>query len=291
MKKILILLLAILINNTAKAQLDNIFSFNTSNQQLIQLAIDGAFVNIEQTYRLKDSEGKLYGRKGNKEFGKLSCWGIKTSNGILVNSIIKTPWDNDSNFEKYKDRYAPENYKTTIRDDKNEYILDSLIFLPCIGQDKIALLEDTISFFNEGLTLDCTCNNGDKEGWIVWLVGSEDNDSISEKIIIKKNLTFKKDVYLYEIEQPNTDKKVIGGVYVIPSSDSIGFLLIKLAGVIVKSEAKWVLCRPDISLREKHETGTQEVFPTEATNEDELTPIVEGDNKVTKKKNSKKNKK
>lgn len=264
-----------------KAQLDGLFNFNSSNQQLIQMTIENILVEVKQSYRLMEKEtNQLYGRNGENEFGETHCPGIKVLNGLIVSDEVVKPWDYDSNFEKYKEKYTPVLYKTTIKDGQQTYIKDSVTVIRCMGQEYFSFITDSTSYAGGGLTVDCTCNNGEKDGWIVWFTKGSGKIDYS---IIKKRLSFEEDKYVYDTDPLDTSMQVLGGIFIIPTSPSNGVLLMQLSGVLANVDGQWKIVRPDIPIQNEDK---EDVTNTEGDekSEVELTPIDVTDKQKAKRK-------
>lgn len=281
-KSFLLFSLLILACVNVNAQLNKMFSLETSNQEIVKLAVDNAFVKIKQSYRLQDRNTKqLYGRKGSNEFGSASCVGVKVSNGLVVFDQITNPWNYDDNYAKYKGKYETVLYKTIISENKETLEYDSIQRIKCNGQNLALFVPDSISFKGEGLLVDCICNNGDKEGWIIWVTEKNDNSNELDYLVIKKNITYKEKVFVYDIDSPNTSQTVVCGIYVTPVKTSVGCITFNLLGVLAMQDNKWKIVRLDIPIfdtfSEKKSSGLDDVY--------EITPISE----VKKGKKSKRN--
>lgn len=248
----------------ANAQIDNLFPFNTSNQQIVQSAVENAFVAITSSYRLQDPKTKkLYGRNGNDNFGTISSWGLKIDGGIMLPDQAVRPWEYDPNYSKYRDKYNTVPYQISFQKSEGKIVLDSIDVKVCNAQNLFYSIKDTLVANGEGFKIDSS--DGEKDGWIIWL--TEENDSINTFLVFKKKIEFKPNDNVYEVEQPNTMKKILAGIYVVPSYEAIGIVSFNLCGILVEQNEKWDLARISI-------------LPNETSNPSKVkvrTPVVQED--------------
>lgn len=270
----------------ANAQIDNLFPFNTSNQQIVQSAVENAFVAITSSYRLQDPKTKkLYGRNGNDNFGTVSSWGLKIDGGIMLLDQAVRPWEYDSNYSKYRDKYNAVSYQISFQKSEGEIVLDSIDVKVCNAQNLLYSIKDTLVANGEGFKIDSS--DGEKDGWIIWL--TEEDDSLNTFLVFKKKIEFKLNDNVYEVEQPNTIKKILAGIYVVPSYKAIGIVSFNLCGILVEQNEKWNLARISILPNEtpnlsKVKVGTPVVQEKRDT---ELT-LIESNKKKDKNKKDRK---
>lgn len=242
----------------SNAQLFN-FALKTSNQQLIEQAINGAIVKISQSYELTDTvSGDSFGREDNEYFSKIQFLGVLTEKGLCFPAQAIVPWVVDPDFNEYKDKYRPVISKsevalvTTISPDSiiNQKLVD------CRKLGAVAL--DTDSVYN-GLQVDSV--PGEKQGWLVWISeeGKTDKPSRLRYSSILKTLEVVKDNDNSSIEAPEVNGKLYGGIFIIPVQTGIGQLIFKMAGIIISDGDKWIINYP---------------FLSEPTIQNDLTPIV-----------------
>ena len=259
--------------------------FKSSNQQFVEQAIkDGIFV-IRQTYQLEDTTTQQrFGRYGNEEFGAYSSLAIRTSDGIIADSQLVSPWETDSNFSRYRTSHKPviaQAYSKELDDSIMSPITFSIDSLN-LGQLRLAKLCPQDSSF---VGFDIKKYKSPMEGWVVWL----SNDStISESIglkkpdftIFKRTVEFHPDTVSYKIDTPNISKQLWGGIFVVPEQTEIGQITFFLGGVIVREidSNEWILVTP-----------VGQTTTVLARQEDELTPLRQ--QPVDKKKKNKKKKK
>lgn len=282
MKKFVIIALVLICKTYSFSQSLSDFGINTSNQQFIEDAVDGAFFQISQSYRLEDpNTHKFYGRKGKSEFGKMSSFGVKVRGGVYVPEKIVLPWKYDENFNKYKDQYIPVRYKTQIQAPEEKEI-DSLM-VDRSSDEPIYFINDASLFQGDGLEI--AKPREQQQGWLVWLVEKGDNSNAPNYVIYKKQIDTKKDSL---IEKPNSSYNLLGAIYIIPQKVGIGCMKFELAGIVSSNVAgKWFFSTIKERENAKHtEDLIEEVSPTE----DDLTLSGEdGDKKESNKKHKKKN--
>ena len=270
----------------ANAQIDNLFPFNTSNQQIVQSAVKNAFVAITSSYRLQDSKTKkLYGRNGNDNFGTISSWGLKIDGGIMLPDQAVRPWEYDPNYSKYRDKYNTVPYQISFQKAEGKIVLDSIDVKVCNAQNLFYSIKDTLVANGEGFKIDSS--DGEKDGWIIWL--TEENDSINTFLVFKKKIEFKPNYNVYEVEQPNTIKKILAGIYVVPSYEAIGIVSFNLCGILVEQNEKWDLARISILPNETSNPSKVKVSPpvVQEDRDTELT-LIESNKKKDKNKKDRK---
>ena len=271
----------------ANAQIDNLYSFNTSNQQIVQSAVEKGFVNVSSSYRLQDLKTqKLYGRNGSDAFGAIISWGIKIEGGFILLDQAVRPWEYDSNFNKYRGKYGTVPYQLSFTEGDGIITIDSIDAKACNNQNILYSVKDSIVAKGEGFKIDSS--NGEKNGWIVWL--TEEKDSSLTYLVFKKKIELKPNEDIYEVEQPNTAKKILAGIYVEPSYNMIGSVSFMLCGILVEQNEKWSLAKVSLKSNDNStplvdKKGTIVDQDTENT---DLTPIESNEKKQ---KNNKKGKK
>lgn len=154
-------------------------SRETVDSKLIaKIALDGAFI-LSQSYQLENSDGESFGFKGNKEFGSEMSIALRVRGGYLFYDVARAPWNYNSSFAKYKDRYKPVLFPTQYSEiyDKAQY--DSLHF---DGKDIVTVYPDqlygmkTNRFYNDGFSVGHQI--GDIEGCMVWFAIRSGSDCI-----------------------------------------------------------------------------------------------------------------
>ena len=245
-----IYLLLMLIALPATAQIFN-FSLRTNNQQLIDKALSGAFVGISQSYELCDTiKDEHFGRDGKDYFSIVPFIGIETEKGLVFPASVLTPWANDIDFKKYRDKYKPLATKSTIRllNVEGELSIRESQS-PIIGTpvtSYLNILTDTLQS-SKGLIVDTI--PGVKDGWFIWLSSNKDlaeTDSV-KFTSIKKDLEVPLDGEYLRIDTPEISETVYGGIYVTPKQTEVGQITFILTGVMVFDEDGWILDLPFIT--------------------------------------------
>lgn len=245
--KSLILILMTIVALPTTAQILN-FSLRTNNQQLIDKALAGAFVRINQSYELCDTvKDEHFGRNGKDYFSIISFIGIETEQGLIFPSTTLKPWTYDNDFNEYKGKYKPlvTESKINILNHRVGYAVRN-VELPFTGTSLskyLSIYNDSIQH-NQGLKIDTI--PGSKNGWVIWL---SSNSTLSETdsvrfTSIKKDIEVPTDGGSLHIEKLETNETVFGGIYVTPVQSSIGQLTFTLTGIMVLDEDSWVLDFP-----------------------------------------------
>lgn len=231
------------------AQIFN-FSLRTNNQQLIDEALSGAFIKINQSYELCDTvNDEHFGRNGKDYFNIIPFIGINTAKGFIFPSAMLEPWTYDGEYDEYKGQYKPittASKYSVLNTDKELGIDSSNQPASGTGITKyLCLLNDTIQQ-RCGLPIDTV--PGIKNGWLIWLSSNTDlADTDSVRFTsIKKEIEVPIDGGYLHIEKPDISETVYGGVYVTPVQTSIGQLSFTLTGVMVLGEDGWVIDFPFI---------------------------------------------
>ena len=231
------------------AQIFN-FSLRTNNQQLIDEALSGAFVRINQSYELCDTiKNEHFGREGKNYFNIIPFIGIESEKGIIYSSVALEPWNYDKDFNEYKGKYKPLITETKFRIlNSGKRSANRNFELPFMGVDiskHLCILNDS-THTNQGLKVDTV--SGIKNGWLIWLSSNSnlvESDSV-RFTSIKKDIEVPIEGGYLHIDKPEISEIVYGGIYVTPIQSSIGQLTFTLTGVMVLDKEGWVLDFPFI---------------------------------------------
>lgn len=280
MNKIFISVFAsvMLFASTVNAQFEKVFNFSSSNQQIIQTALEGAFVKVERSYRIQDLvTGQLFGLNGGDIFGTAFCLAIKAENGLLLSDQAIEPWLYDSNYNKIKESYGTLPYKVTIKDQEKEYVLDSLSVISPKEHSRLFYHKNTDLVKDGALPL--CLNVGEIDGWLVWVTENE-NTNLNYTIVRHKQ-QYVDENSIYSIETPNISQKIVGGAFVTYSQSQVGTITFQVAGVIVPDDRNWALARVfnPSSTDEKEKSGVN------------ITPIEEKETSNGNKNNKEKKRK
>lgn len=284
MKRVLIISALAIIYMAAKAQV-----FYSNNQQLIKDIVINSIFIIEQSYQLEDSVShQRFGRNNQPEFGKKRFIAVKSSDGFIAPNDLLSPWLSDPNCTQFLSQYKGVVSKSTIYE-----IADTISSSREITIDTLPTRNQLICSFsdslldNEGFSLSDSI--GKINGWLVWLVANNDierlksGDDVSYQIY-KKQMDVSSDSIIYEIESLQTEKKVIGGIYIVPGTVHIGYLEYLLCGLIIKDNNSWKM----VSTRFDEPVSASEI--SEQPERVELTPVNNQEPKNKNKKNKNKRK-
>lgn len=248
--KHILVTVAIVIALPVNAQIFN-FSLRTNNQQLIDKALEGAFVRINQSYELCDTvKNEHFGRNEKDYFSIIPFIGVETERGLIFPSATLVPWTYDKDFEEYKNQYKPlvTNSKVSLLNspDKAVRSLSSQINGVKLT-DRLSCLNDSLQSI-PGLRVDTV--SGVKDGWLIWITSDSnlaENDSVRYNSI-KKDIEVPIDGEYLRLEKPEISGTVYGGIYVTPIQTEIGQIAFTLTGVMVLDSEGWVLDFPFIEV-------------------------------------------
>lgn len=236
------------------AQIFN-FSLRTNNQQVIDEAMAGAFVRINQSYELCDTvKNEHFGRNKKDYFSIVPFVGIETEKGLVFPSAALLPWTYDNDFDEYKDKYKPlvTYTKLSLLNCPNKSVRS---VSDNLSGNKITnlltVLNDSTQTTN-GLKVDSIA--GTKNGWLIWITSDAnfaENDSVRLNSIMKK-IEVPADGEFLRIEKPEISGTVYGGIYATPIQTGIGQITFTLTGVMVLDDKGWVLDFPFIK---EHKEG------------------------------------
>ena len=253
MKKIIIIA-ALLATVTCVAQRQDAAGFpllrggNTDNQ-IIQTMMKPAFVLIDQGYRVKDSAGAVYSGKGKECFGNVYSIGLRTRNGLFLSREAIAPWEYDPAYEEYSPYYAPVNYRTIWRP-----LADTTQRVQWSADTRLDTLLSGTLFCNNGDTVGIEIDEvkGTVSGYMVWVMSRDslNLDSLTLEVVQEKITAG--EAATVEINLPMVNKfkglidaqsagYVVGGAFVVPDYTALGTLTLKVAGMAVKVDGKWVL--------------------------------------------------
>ena len=259
----------VLTSFSMSAQLFN-FSLRTNNQQLIDDALAGAFVRINQSYELCDTVNDAhFGRDGKDYFSIISFIGVETESGLLFPTATLKPWTYDKAFKDYQNKYQPllTSTKITRLNGGCDVEFNSIL----VGDS----IKHTLSILNnstKGLRIDTV--PGEKEGWIIWLSSNESlaaNDTV-RLTSIKKNIDVPIDGEHLTIDNPDISETVYGGVYVTPKQTAVGQITFELTGVMVMNEDSWDIIFPFIEAKMEPKILTPIISPLQSGKLNPLKP-------------------
>ena len=223
---------------------------NVYNENLILDAVIPSLSIVRQQYQLKFKDD-VFGREDKLYYGETYTLGIKISNNILLQRDALFPWEHDSDYkrvnpgDKDHQKYQPvyyRSYQRSIRGTEwKEVDFDFDNFTKAKDADSLLFQsQDKISDF--GLPTDETI--GEKHGYMIWLYSSTNlQDSAMQVEVRQKELTIEVKGTLLPTEIPSDIiQNTLGGIFVVPQIERIGYIKVLLAGVVTKdSQNRWVL--------------------------------------------------
>lgn len=256
--------------------------FMSDNQKLVEQAIKGGLFIVRQTYQLEDTTThQRFGRYGNPAFGQATSLAVRSADGCIIASAVLSPWESDDNFARYRDSHRPilsRAYSMELGDTAKTPIsitTDTIVSL----LRGLSIMQDTISGgFESRYYQDPT------DGWTVWVSGDStinDYQGLQEPTltIIRRSIEFGPDSVSYAVAPPQVQRKIWGGIFVVPEQTEIGQITFYLGGVMImdKATGSWVV----IPMKMQEVTRA-------SVGENELTPLSEP--VVGKKKKNRKSK-
>lgn len=255
---------------TAEAQIFN-FAFRSNNQQILEDALKGAFVSIIQSYELCDSAtNERFGREGKSYFSRIPFLGIETTNGLITENRIITPWQLDEDFKKYEGKYIPVLTESTFEalDSETQFRLNAPAL---INSENSRQLNGFVCFNDsteqtQGLEVDSTA--GLKNGWVIWVSSTKNNEDGNIKLCpIRRDIEISEEGTPINIEAPTDEDTIIGGIYVIPVQKKIGQVNLLISGVLYSSDDEWQIKFPFLSPFKQEEKPLTPVKRREGLNE------------------------
>lgn len=257
---------------------------NSAGARLVESAVADAIVVVTHSYRLRDNTtGALYGLQGAPEFATGRGLGIKVRGGIILPGTVVRPWDYNSKFAKYKDDYTPVSYITQCTAPGQPDAGDSLtldITRAVALVDSSAYRVPSPTFGENALAIHT--GEEDLDGWVVWFTFEGDTASLAECKMqlypFTQRVEAPKRGEGYAPTLPETGNTILGGMFVVPVTTSVGTLEFRLAGLVTRHEGEWILSCPfvgrsEASLNEIPDGSTQTDETPGTDGGDELTPI------------------
>lgn len=289
MKNVLIICICVLCSISTFAQDFKSLTFNLPSNTLVEMGVsEGAFL-MSHSYQLCDTTTlQKFGRYGSDVFGYKSGLAIKVKGGYLLPNIVVTPWDFDENYTKYKGKYTPVSYQIkskSFSDSTAVNINDGAMptYQVLAGTD-FCFVNDSTSF--DGMGFSPSITEGEKSGWCIWYAADKEIENIDSLVTIstisvKYDLTVKSDKNTYEISEPKTDGKLIGGIFVVPTKSSIGCLTFELVGIISNTDSKWNIVTPFFEFKSGDELSP---VTDDSSSSEEVSSDKKDEGKVEKKK-------
>ena len=282
------------------------FSFGQSlrfipRQSIIEEAVKNGFFITQQSFQIRDKEsGELFGLNGKPEFGVKYSLGLKTPDGIIMSERAIRPWEYDEKFKKYAEKYDPVFYQAKYTELGEKVKYDSLTYS---HEDLVEMIDSSLYclpsniFTSQGFLLDgfvLDVEEGDKQGWIVWLTtksgNSLDKSADLTFTIYRKDFKVEKRNQSFDIDDPTPGQNPVGGAYVVPYMVRPGVVEFRLCGIILKKNDNWKIFTPFVGMNNE-DSSEQEPVNEEILEQDdsssELTPVKTKEEKKDKKKKRK----
>jgi len=283
MRHLFIIILILASSIVCKAQV----YIKNSEQQMIDNVVGKGLFLSKQAFQISDKEsGDLYGLKGKKEFGTQYSVGVKFSHGYLLTNKAIRPWQYNSNFTKYKEKYTPVPYTSTYTElgEKANYLELSIDNSVAISDSSLYIFNSDV-FGRKGLCVDTS--KGEKDGWIVWVTVDKNLNFEQTSDVgffsVKKPINIEKKETLIDIEKPKYQTaSIMGAIYVVPEYPEIGTIVFKLCGIAVENGSKWQLVCPFVGMTfdeaknqtsKEDSTGSVSGCDGEEDEPSELTPV------------------
>ncbi|MEO5890900.1 MAG: hypothetical protein ABIQ31_11640 [Ferruginibacter sp.] len=218
--------------------LQDLFS---SDLKFIMQAVDSSVFLIRQDYTLIDKDGNEYGRNSDAFFGKKYALGVLTDSGLYTTGDILSPWENDRNFDKFKNSdslkphlskiyFKQANDRTFEKSDSGQFstTADTSVIVSPIPGSRPAIASSA------GL---------DTAGWLV-LANNNQADIMDDSAVL--SLTILKPVIVTEpsgkmyIRNLSAKDDLLGGIF-YTSQISLGKILFAAAGILKKDNMGWFI--------------------------------------------------
>ena len=285
MKALLFTFAAIVCSSVCHAQSIEQFFRKSPLQTAVEQSISPGLYVIRQDYVLrKNSTGEFFTRNNAPEFSSTYSLAVKASGGYYVSETAAMPWKYDGVFIKLSkpDNYTPVISKTMIShlQEKASYAAVDTGSLKAVQKmRKLFFISDTLSDKSEFVPFVGSAD----EFFTLW-VTVPDTVQLSSSTALRFifNTVAANEVSAGNVNLPNTDDKILGGLLIATDSKNIGVLECQLAGLMVCDGSNWryaMLPKPN------------KPKPTKSDETIELTPVksgVETDN--PKNKNNRKRK-
>jgi hypothetical protein len=282
MKRLLLVgILCIAYTHSSHAQF-GMRSLNSNNQQLIEEAVREGFFIVRQSYQLKDTVSdtpQYYGWNNAPNFGEIYSLGVKATNGYYLDDKAIYPWKYDRKFDEYvnSNQYLPVISQSEYRPYRQ--LADSA-YIRFPYKDGVLVGEEfhfvTDSLFgNKGFVVDDS--DGLKQGWLVWLTSADSLEKIGNEslslLIYRNELTFDAEKSAYKIEAPSTNKRVLGGIYIVPQTEGIGKITFYLSGLVSGKDGHWQVVRLGNHTVSAACSSEETVTPLPTSGKTGLTPV------------------
>lgn len=292
-KSIIIVALSFLVSGIASAQFRPVFPTSSSNQKIVETAIEDAICFVRIEFQLEDTVSReRFNLEGKSYFGFAEGLCVKTEKGWIAPAGVVTPWKNSQEVKQFPD-YKPAlstvsaiSVADTVWKPFSMYSVDKVEDVP--GTSYSCVLGTAP--FGPGLV--CSGLDGKTEGWIVWV--SRKGDKLS--VTTYSHSVNPADSVTFGIGRKVVPEGVVGGFYVKPVYPSVGVIRFELAGVMDKGQDGWKVDPLAIEPKAGKPSSTPSTRPSIAPDKPKIVPATgdkaeEKEAAPAKNKKNKKNKK
>lgn len=269
-------------------------SLATDSTLFLEDAIRSGLFISKQSFQICDKKsGELFGLNGKDEFGIEYTIGIKVPGGFVLTDKAVRPWVYNSKYNKYKETHDPVFFEANYAEAGKKVKYASLDYSLSKQEelvDTTLYRFDSATFSGDGFPIDT--EEGEKEGWVVWITADSETDYESEVnlnyVTSRMKISVKKSKRSYDIDIPRMAQNVLAGLYVVPSYARIGIVEFRLCGIIAPAGEDWKIFCPFAG--QEQPVGQKEEVAAESAVDDpsELTPIGKQDKEKPKDKKKKK---
>lgn len=255
-------------------------------------AVIASLFQTKQSFCVKDNKtGELYGLNNKEVFGTEISLAVKVKGGYVITDKAISPWVYNAKFATYRDNYTPVMVASEYAEFGSAAKFDTLDIpqskLNEVLKSSLYIVKSDI-FSSKGLMIDDT--EGTKKGWVVWVCADKNAD-------MTKGIAPELICYSFDIESskskavkmnaPN-DKKILGGIYVVPTFREIGLVEFRLCGLLCEKDEHWSLVFPFVGWKyEKNIKSADCAEKEKVENCDSLTPVDDVYPANSKKRNKK----
>lgn len=246
-----------------------LLTFKSSESLLVERSVQEGLLVLSQEYQLEDTlTHKRYSLDNQRYFGKISSFAVLTDTGIITSSRVLWPWETDENFIQYKNsKYQPIVSKTSAMYVSDTTWRETFLLVPSGASP----LSDPTWCFVQSSAYDhgfiCDTLRNEDEGWIVWMIANVAND----------REVFSLETLRYKYTEESNDKaihalsgNVVGGVFITPTYECVGQIVLKLKGILTLFENGWRIGA----------IVTENELSIENTSVSILTPFENGDESI-----------
>lgn len=218
--------------------------------QILDQTLKNAFMLVSQEYQVEDVSipGSRYNWGDNQWFGKNTSFLVRLTEGFITTKNIVLPTEDDENFKSLQGEFNPIMNKTSVlRIGDTGWQVENTFQPKSEKELDNGLHYVTDSQWGEG-GLHRATGVGKKNVYVVWLEVGEDDPASAKSIRFKPTQTeleIVKDSTVYDLNAPNSNGQIMGGIVVEAITDGMGQLSFALWGVAVKNGDKYQMALLD----------------------------------------------